>query len=68
MEIRDKIILPHLVETYHNGCEAVMNDSRLDYHDITNWMVQEVVSELDCSVPEAHTVVAETMIETGCWE
>jgi hypothetical protein len=74
MEIRDKIILLQLVKTYNQGCvDAVSGNLRgpdLAAHwlNVSHCMIQEVVCRLDCSVREAEKVIAETMIETGCWE
>lgn len=69
MEIKEKIILPQLVDTYYLGIEDMASGfSRTTHQDITEWMIQEVVAVLNCSVSKASKVVADTMLEMKCWE
>lgn len=66
MKIVEKTILPQLADTFYLGIEECQ-EKGLSSSNVTNWMIQEVVSELDVSPTEATKIVADTMIEMGCW-
>ena len=67
MKILEKTILPQLADTFYLGVEECQ-EKGLSSSNVTNWMIQEVVSQLDVSTKEATKIVADTMIAMGCWE
>ena len=66
MKLVEKTILPHLKDLYYSGIEEC-GEKGISSSNVTDWMIQEVVSELDVSPQEASKIVADTMIEMGCW-
>lgn len=66
MKLVEKTILPHLADTFYLGIEECQ-DKGISSSNITTWMIQQVVSELDVSTREASKIVADTMIAMGCW-
>jgi len=66
MKIIEKTILPHLADTFYLGAEEC-EEKGICISNVWDWMIQQVVSELDVSTREASKIVADTMVAMGCW-